>query len=70
MSFINEFLVRKKESLKLFTMDLIFCPDDRFGVRKNTASCVLSASLLFFVPQNNLLLQRAGKNFRSQFFIN
>jgi hypothetical protein len=44
MSPSNEIFEIRDKSIKLSKMVIMVCPDDRFGVQKNTASCVLSAS--------------------------
>jgi len=67
--FFNEFLVRKNESVRLFRMDVIFCPEDKLWCSKEHSKLCFECLITVFVPQNNLLLQRAGKNFRSQFFL-
>ena len=44
MSPSNEIFEIRDKSIKLSKKLIMVCLDDKFGVRKNTASCVLSAS--------------------------
>jgi hypothetical protein len=69
MIFVNEFLVRKKESLRLLTMDLIFCPEDRLWCSKEHSKLCFECLITVFCASKQLALAEGWKKLpKSAFF--
>lgn len=52
--FINEFLVRENENLKLFRMDIMFCLDDRLQCSKEHSKLCFECLITVFCASKQL----------------
>jgi hypothetical protein len=69
MSFINEFLVRKKESIKLSKMVIMVCPDDRFWCSKEHSKLCFECLITVFCASKQLALAEGWKKLPKSVFL-